>query len=80
MKDNNRIRYYNLYSPWLNDKSKWELLFLKVFNKAEYWKYMRCKAAQRREWKEHMKMLRGGYTKYLEEIRTNPEKMRNIFM
>lgn len=56
MKDKH-MKYFNLYSPRIERKSHLEELFMKLFHKDEFYKYMRILARQRIEDKHFFKEL-----------------------
>ena len=62
----NKMKFFSLYCPRIERKGNLTELYLKLFNKKEYYKYMRALARQRMEEKLFFKQLSKsvGYEKY----------------
>ena len=52
-----RMKYFSLYMPRIERKSTLEELYLKIFHKAKYYKYMRTLAKQRIEDRLFFKLM-----------------------
>ena len=61
-----KLKYFSLYSPRIERKSHLEEIYMKLFHKDEFYKYMRTLAAQRIEERLFFKQLSktAGYEKY----------------
>lgn len=68
------VRMYGLYSPKIERQSHLSELFMKIFNKKKYYRYMRQLARQRLDERFIFKQIWGkGYTK--EEITQTIEEI-----
>ena len=61
-----RLKYFSFYSPRIERKSHLKEVYMKIFHKSEFYKYMRTIASQRMEEKLFFKQLSKsvGYEKY----------------
>lgn len=75
----NKMKFFSLYCPRIERKGNLTELYLKLFNKKEYYKYMRALARQRIEEKLFFKQLSKsvGYEKYC-KTKNFKEKIETI--
>ena len=71
----NKIKFFSYHTPMLVRKNKWIELYMKIFHKKKYYRYMRILAKQRIEEREFFKML-SKQIKY--ESRYNIEDIKKL--